>query len=112
MALQGCKGASTGGPNTTDDSGTPGATTTGTTTGATTSAIPPLNGHVEDFDIRHVVQQSYWYSRYNLLALNLQSANGVTFMADPMMMDSVVMMTSDGLSTSVIPTDPAMLMRV
>jgi hypothetical protein len=120
LALMGCNKAKTGGDTSTADTDTDTETDTDTDadadtdadTDTDTDAIPDLIGHVTDFDIRHVKEQSYWYSRYNLLALNMQSANGVTFMPDPMMMDQVVMMTSDADSTSVVPTNPAMLMRV
>ena len=41
---------------------------------------PPPEGHDPAFDATAAEEESYWYSRYNLGALTMQSGNGV--MAD------------------------------
>ena len=41
------------------------------------SVPPPPDGHNPDFDATAAEEESYWYSRYNLGALTMQSGNGV-----------------------------------
>lgn len=73
---------------------------------------PPPNGHDPAFDATAAEEESYWYSRYNLLALVMQSGNGV--MADvpmDMVMGAIGMVDAnpnDG-DTVVVPANVALL---
>ncbi len=74
--------------------------------------IADLEGHLDGFDLRHVKEQSYWYSRYNLGSLVMKGGNGVLFMPDMGMMMDMMAMVSDDDSTAVGPLNPALLNRL
>lgn len=71
-----------------------------------------LGAFAQSLDFVHVLDQGYWYSRYNLGHLVMRSGNGETFMPRPGMVKAVVKMVSDDLSTATPPTNPALLKRV
>ncbi|MBZ0278219.1 MAG: hypothetical protein K8I60_18880 [Anaerolineae bacterium] len=75
-------------------------------------SIAPPDGHNPDFDATAAEEESYWYSRYSLMSLVMQSGNGV--MADvpmDMVMGAVGMVDAnpdDGDSVTV-PQNVALL---
>lgn len=46
----------------------------------------PVIGQVPAYNATAAEEEGYWYSRYNLMSLSMQSGNGVTFMPDMNMM--------------------------
>jgi hypothetical protein len=56
--------------------------------------------------------ESYWYSRYNLGALVMQSGTGDVFMPDMNMVQAMTNLASDDLSEATPPRNPALLRRV
>ncbi len=60
----------------------------------------------------HVVWQGYWYSRYNLGALTMQSGNGAPLLLDPGAVDAMVAIASDSQSVAAPPAGAALLRRV
>lgn len=66
----------------------------------------------QSLDFVHILEQGYWYSRYNLGHLVMRSGNGETFMPEPEMVKKVVGMVSDDLSQATPPVKPALLKRV
>ena len=73
---------------------------------------PPTLPGVPGFNATDAEEEGYWYSRYNLLSLVMQSGNGEAFMPDPAMlmaaMQAVDADPNDG-DTVVPPANPAML---
>jgi len=65
-----------------------------------------------EFKFVHVLDQGYWYSRYNLGHLVMRSGNGETFMPEMSMVQKMVALVSDDLSTATPPKNPALLKRV
>ena len=106
--LVACNGA------TTDVVDKPDPQTTGDTGEETTPpvGIVDLVGHLEGFDVRHVKEQGYWYSRFNLGSLVMKSANGTTFPVDPKMAADMAASVSDATSTATPPMNAALLSRV
>ena len=74
--------------------------------------IERLENRLEAFDITHVKEQGYWYSRYNLGSLVMKSGLGDTFPPDMNMMPDLMAMVSDGVSQVTPPENPALLKRV
>lgn len=71
----------------------------------------PVRG-VPGFTVDHAFEEAYWYSRYNMMSLNMQSGNGETFMPPAGAMDALVNVASDSLSTAMPPANPAMVSRI
>jgi hypothetical protein len=73
---------------------------------------PALPGGDPNFDATAAEEEGYWYSRYNLLSLTMQSGNGEAFMPPQDMMMAVMQMVdadpNDG-DTVVPPVNPAPL---
>jgi hypothetical protein len=73
---------------------------------------PPTLPGVPGFNATDAEEEGYWYSRYNLLSLVMQSGNGETFMPDPAMLMAAMQAAdadpNDG-DTVVPPANPAML---
>jgi len=67
---------------------------------------------VSAIEFVHVLEQGYWYSRYNLGELVMKSGNGETFMPDMAMVGTMLDMVSDDLSRAMPPQNPALLKRV
>lgn len=71
-----------------------------------------LQGGDPNFDATAAEEEGYWYSRYNLGSLTMQSGNGEVFMPDQEMMMAVMQMVdadpTDG-DTADPPANPAML---
>lgn len=71
----------------------------------------PVGGEA-GFGPAQTLAQGYWYSRYNMLSLNLQSGNGVPFAPPAGAPAMMIAMASDGLSTAVMPDNPGLIQRV
>ncbi|MBZ0275362.1 MAG: hypothetical protein K8I60_04425 [Anaerolineae bacterium] len=76
------------------------------------ASIAPPDGHNPDFDATAAEEESYWYSRYSLMSLVMQSGNGV--MADvpmDMVMGAVGMVDAnpDDGNTVMVPQNVALL---
>ncbi|RME84111.1 MAG: hypothetical protein D6775_06350, partial [Caldilineae bacterium] len=79
-------------------------------------ALPPsatgVRNGLAQYDATAAEEEGYWYSRYNLLSLTLQSGNGETFMPPKEMLMAAIKMVdadpSDG-DTVVPPVNPAPL---
>ena len=78
----------------------------------TPKTIERLEGGLAGYEITHVKEQGYWYSRYNLGSLVMKSGLGETFAPDMNMMPQIMMMVSDAASTAMGPSNPALLKRV
>lgn len=75
---------------------------------------PTLPG-VDGFNATDAEEEGYWYSRYNLLSLVMQSGNGEAFMPDPaMIMGAIQAVDADSTDgdTVVPPANPALLRLV
>lgn len=51
----------------------------------------PIIGQVPSYDATAAEEEGYWYSRYNLMSLSMQSGNGETFMPEMNMMMAMAM---------------------
>ena len=80
--------------------------------GTVLPTIEPLSGGLPEFNLAAVVQEGYWYSRYNLGSLVMKSALGEVFMPPADMPPMLAMMVSDAVSTAQPPMNPALLKRV
>lgn len=73
---------------------------------------PAVPGGVPGFDATAAEEEGYWYSRYNLLSLVMQSGNGEAFMPDPAIIMAAIQAVdanpNDG-DTVVVPANPALL---
>ncbi|MEJ2746650.1 MAG: hypothetical protein P8183_01830 [Anaerolineae bacterium] len=87
-------------------------TFTSTTSAHQNHKAPPTLPGVPDFNATDAEEEGYWYSRYNLLSLVMQSGNGQAFMPDPATMMAAIQAVdadpNDG-DTVVPPANPAML---
>ena len=71
-----------------------------------------LIGGDPDFDATAAEEEEYWYSRYNLLSLTMQSGNGEVFMPDQEMMMAAMQMVDANMDDGDVvtpPVNPAML---
>ncbi len=71
-----------------------------------------LIGGDPDFDATAAEEEGYWYSRYNLLSLTVQSGNGEVFMPDEEMMMAAMQMVDANMDDGDVvtpPVNPAML---
>lgn len=113
-----CGGASTGG--TPDGSVAPDASPpdggvspdTASPDAAGPPTIDPFAGGVPGFNLAAVVEEGYWYSRYNLGSLVMKSALGQVFAPPDDMPPMLVKMVSDAVSTAKVPAGPSLLQRV
>ena len=75
----------------------------------------PILPGIDGFNATDAEEEGYWYSRYNLLSLVMQSGNGEVFMPDPVMIMGAIQAVdadpTDG-DTAVPPANPAMLRLV
>lgn len=72
----------------------------------------PIIGQVPSYDATAAEEEGYWYSRYNLMSLSMQSGNGETFMPDMNLMMAMVQAVdanpNDG-DTVMLPANPQLI---
>jgi hypothetical protein len=67
-------------------------------------------GQVPGYTADTANEEGYWYSRYNMMSLTMQSGMGETFMPDPQQMAMAVQMVAQNSSDPVmVPVNPALL---
>lgn len=70
----------------------------------------PIIGQVPGYTASTANEEGYWYSRYNMMSLTMQSGLGETFMPDPQQIAMAVQMAGQNPSDPVmVPTNPALL---
>ncbi len=77
---------------------------------ATVEATAPVTGQVPGYTADNANEEGYWYSRYNMMSLTMQSGLGQTFMPDPQQMAMAIQMVAQNPSDPVmVPVNPALL---
>ena len=83
--------------------------------GGELTGVQPLSSGDPTFQaagLAALTWEGYWYSRYNLGHLLMRSGNGETFTPDPSLVQAMVNMVSDDLSTAVPPLNSALIARI
>lgn len=79
---------------------------------ASSGSSAPIIGQVPAFDATAAEEEGYWYSRYNLMSLSMQSGIGDTFMPDMDMMMAMAQAVdadpNDG-DTVMMPANPQLI---
>ena len=65
-----------------------------------------------DLNFTHILEQGYWYSRYNLGNLVMKSGMGESFKPNPEMVKKMIAMVSDEISEAKPAKNPALIKRI